>query len=527
MRGAGRGRTPKRLQLAPLVWLLSLGACTSILGIEDLHEGKRDGSPAEGGDGNTGATSSTGGKNTVAGSTNSEGGVPTTPTTGGEANAGTGNEGNTGGQPPVGEGGAGGDSTGPVLSPVHGHVIDFWGKAIANLPVQIGDTLTSTDDKGAFTVENVPPEYDVSMVFDHASSFSGQSDAWVYLGLTRRDPTLQMFWGGDQNYGYAAYTFNPKPTLATGQTIWVGFGGTDGNYNHDNVSASGTTGSEVDWYGPTTTKVALHALLIQKDANSLLTGFLAYGTNNVSLSSTDTSPNVVVPFSKNAIDTATLTGTVTSAGANTRSNQVYVGFKDNARIMLTDDDRAKAVLDAFSYKVPNLADGDITVAAIQGYQYSGFQVAHADAVDVASKPALKIPPLAVQLTPAAGAKNVDQTTKFSLKDPGGNPGPYVAMFYSQDPPDPNTTQAYQAIYIVTAKTQFTIPTIVGGGFAMYPGNDYLWSIATFGPYESVDAMVSPTGFIDEFAWDETRAFGPHRVSGEFTDSDVRRFTTKP
>jgi hypothetical protein len=514
--------------LAPLVWLLGLGACTSILGIEDLHEGRRDGSSADGGDGNTGATSSTGGKNNVAGSNNNtEGGAPG-PTTGGAANAGTGNDGNTGGQDTVGAGGAGGDGTGPVLSPVHGHVIDFWGKAIANLPVQIGDTLTSTDDKGAFTIENVPPEYDVSMVFDHASSFSGQSDAWVYLGLTRRDPTLQMFWGGDQSYGYAAYTFNPKPTLATGQTIWVGFGGTDGNYNHDNVYATGTTGSEVDWYGPTTTKMALHALLIQQDANKLPTGFLAYGTNNVSLSSTETSPNVVVPFAKMAIAAGTLTGTVKEAGANTRSNQVYLGFKDNARILLADDDSPKSVVDNFSYKVPTgIADGDITFAAIQGYQYSGFQVVHADGLKGDEQLKLEVPPLAVQLTPAAGAKNVDQTTKFSLKDPGGNPGPYVAMFYSQDPPDPNTTQAYQAIYIVTAKTQFTIPTILGGGFAMYPGNDYLWSIATFGPYESVDAMVSPDGFIDEFAWDETRAFGPHRVSGTFTDTDVRRFTTKP
>jgi hypothetical protein len=133
----------------------------------------------------------------------------------------------------------------------------------------------------------------------------------------------------------------------------------------------------------------------------------------------------------------------------------------------------------------------------------------------------------LQVTPAAGAKNVDQTTKFSVKDPGGNPGPYLSIFYSQDPPDPNANQVYQAIYVVTAETQFTFPTIIGGGLALYAGNDYLWSVATFGPYGSVDAMAIPGGYLDEFSWDEINATGPRRVSGEFTDSDLRRFTTKP
>ncbi|HVY29145.1 MAG TPA: hypothetical protein VHB79_21450 [Polyangiaceae bacterium] len=517
-----------RRRLAPLVWLVALGACNSIVGIEDLHEGPRPGTQNEGGDG-TGATNSTGGKSNVAGDDNPGG---TTPVTGGEpsSNAGTGNEGLVGGQGGSGTespiGGAGGANN-PVLSPVHGHVIDFWGKPIPDLPVQIGEVLTSTDAKGEFTVADVPATYDVSMVLNHSTAFGDQSDAWVYLGLSRRDPTLQMFWGGDQNYGYAAYTFNPKPTKLSTQTIWVGFGGPDGNYNHDNVDATGTTGSEVDWYGPTTTKDTLHALQWTKDGNDLPTAYSFYGTASINLSQSDTNTSVNVPFTKGTLDVATMTGTATSVGAGTRSNQVYLGFADSARIKLLDYDGPKAALDAFSYKVPTgIVGGDLTVAAIQGYQYSGFQVAHADALAADAKPALQIPPLVVQLTPAAGAKNVDQTTKFTVKDPGGAPGPYVAMFYSQDAPS-GDPQAYQTIFIVTAKPSFTIPTIIGGGFAMYPGNDYLWSIGTFGAYASVDAMVSPGGFIDEFALDETRAYGPRRVSGQYSNSATRKFTTKP
>jgi hypothetical protein len=332
-----------------------------------------------------------------------------------------------------------------------------------------------------------------------------------------------MFWGGESRYGYAAYTFTPKPVLAANQTISVGFGGVDGNYLHDNVPADGYTGSEIDWYGPVSTKQYFHALLWTQDANKLPTAYSAYGVGSATMTEYQTNASVAIPFAKSVIATVGLQGTVTNTGAGTRSNQVYLGFKDNARIKLLDDDGPAA----FNYIVPSIVDADVSVAALRGYQYSGFAVAHADVVASGTKPALKIPPLVVQLTPSAGAKNIDQTTKFSYKDPGGNPGPYVAMFYSQDPPDPNTTQAYQAIYVVTAKTQFTIPTIIGGGFTMYPGNDYLWSIGTFGPYASVDAMAAPGGFIDEFAWNELDAYGPHRVSGEYSTTDVRRFTTKP
>lgn len=513
--------------VTPLLSLVALAACTSIIGIEDLHDGPRPGSEANGGDGtgNTGATDNTGNTGATSNGGSVSAGSPATGGNGGDSNVpngGAGNEGNGAGQGPIGEGGA----PNPVDGTVKGKVIDFWGRPIPNLPVQIGNELTTTDAKGAFTVADVPATYDVSMAFTHNDR--DQVDAWVYQGLTRRDPTLQMFFGADEDrYGYAAYTFNPKPTLAATETISVGFGGVDGNYLHDDVSVDGTTGSEVDWNGPETVLQNFHALRWTQDVNKLPVAYTGYGTGSAMLTEYETNaPSVTIPFAKANIPTAFLEGTVTSTGAGTRYNQVYLGFKDNARIKLLDDDGP----DAFKYVVPNtanVANSDISVAALRGYQYSGFAVAHADIVAAGAKPALKIPPLVVQLTPAAGAKNVDQTTKFSLKDPGGNPGPYLLMFYSQKPSDPNAVQAFQCIYVVTAATQLTIPTIIGGGLAMYPGNDYLWSVATFGAFPSVDAMLEPKGFIDEFAYDERDAYGPHRVSGEYSNTDVRRFTTKP
>ena len=110
-------------RLTPLVWLLGLGACTSILGIDDLHEGRR---PGSGGEATTGATSNSNagesnvsGKANAAGTSNSAGGV-----NGNDAGAGPGGEGGTG--QVVTPGGADqGGAPNPDGTTVRGHVIDF------------------------------------------------------------------------------------------------------------------------------------------------------------------------------------------------------------------------------------------------------------------------------------------------------------------------------------------------------------------------------------------------------------------
>jgi hypothetical protein len=515
----------KSARISSLLWLVGVGACTSMLGIEDLHEGARPGTEMNGGDGEGGndATNVKGGSKN--GGTTNGGSSNGGSSNGGTGNTGPGGEGGTTITPIGGEAGAGGAA--PTGTPVHGHIIDFYGHAVPNVPVQIGDVLGSTDESGNFSFDNVPDKYDVTAVYTHPDE--DQADAWAYLGLTRRDPTLQIFIGTPRRRGYIDYNFTPAPTLTNGQTISVGFGGPDGTQLDEDVSATGYSGTSVEWFGPDPGKQDMHALLWLQDANSLPVSFAAYGSLSGSFNDGSNNPNnFAIPLPKSAISKVTMSGTAAgNGGSGTRGNQVYLGFKDNARIKLVDDSGPAN----FSYVVPSsIAGADITVAAYQGYAFEGFAVAHADGLATDAKPALKIPPLVTLLTPAAAAKGVNQATKFTFKAPAANPGPFVAAFYSQDPPvpDPNNPpppQIGQTIYIVTADAQFTLPTFIGGGFVLYPNNDYLWSIMTFGKYPSVDELASPTGFLDEYAWDESDARGPRKGSGEFTDTDVRRFTT--
>jgi len=485
-----------------LFGLFALGACTSVLGIEDLHEGSR---PGSGGDGNDAGTGNDAGKNNAAGKSNGGGNTAM----GGAANA------SGAGNPSAGvgnEAGAAG-ALNPGGSTVKGHVIDFWGHSVPNIPVQIADTLGSTDEKGDFVFDDVADQYDVSLVFDHPDE--DQSDAWVYQDLTRRDPTLQIYTGSAEHSGNTEISFTPTPTLVAGQTIWVAMGGADGNNVYDDISASGLS-PYAYWYGPSTTQQTAHGLYWQHDASGLPTSYLAYDSALIALAGTGTA-KVSLNLTKKTIDSGNLQGTVTGTGAS-RTNQVFLSFNSNARIELVNDNGP----DAFTYLVPSIAGSSITVAASEGGRYEGWAVAHADGLSASAKPALKIPALVSPLTPAGAATGITSTSKFAFQSPAGNSGPFVVQFYSQA-----DAKTYQTIYVVTAKKQITIPSIIGGGFSLYPGSGYIWTVATHGQFASVDAMASKDGFLDEFSRDERAADGPRTNSGFFTDSVPRGFTTAP
>ncbi|MEO6600020.1 MAG: hypothetical protein ABIQ16_09130, partial [Polyangiaceae bacterium] len=478
-------------------------------GIEDLHEGHR---PGGGGDGNTAGAGNDAGMNSTAGMNNTAGKNNTAGSTARGGASGSGNPTAGSGNEPGGEGGEGG-ALNPGNSTVHGHVIDFWGHSVPNIPVQLGDTLGSTDEKGEFVFDDVADQYDVSLVFDHPDA--DQSDAWVYQDLTRRDPTLQIYTGGARRSGSVEITFSPTPTLAAGQTIWVAMAGLDGSNVYDDLSESGLS-PYAYWYGPSTTQQTAHGLYWQQDANGLPTGYLAYDSALLALAGTGTSKSSL-DLTKKTIDSGNIQGTVTSTGSD-RANQVFLRFNSNARITLVDDNGPNT----FTYLVPSIAGSSLTVAASEGRDYEGWAVAHEDGLAASAKPALKIPALVSLLTPAGAASGITSTSKFAFQSPTGNGGPFVVQFYSQ--PEDKT---YQTIYVVTAKKQITLPSIIGGGFTLYPGSGYIWSVATHGQFDSVDAMASKDGFLDEFSRDEVAADGPRTNSGFFTDSVPRGFTTAP
>lgn len=501
-----------RLSLTAWASTVSLvAACNAIVGIDDVYEGPRPGAGGEQAEG--GAKTGGGAK--------AEGGSDDTPPQGGSDAEPMGGASALGGEGPTpnagnGSGGAPHSTTGPVT----GRVIDFWRHPLPGISVQIGDELLTTDANGAFTTEeDVPETYDVSMVYTYESAF--QVAAWAYLGLTRRNPTLQMYVGSDRRIGDLEVTFVPPPTLGANQKIAVALGGPDAAHTYDPVSVGGTT-EFPDWYGPATASQTGHGLLWQTNAQKLPTSYIAYESAALELDETTTT-TLNLDLTPSSIATENIQGTVTPAGFGTRHNLVFLRFTSNATLPLVNQSGGP---NTFSYLAPSIPESKLMAAASEGAPFDRYAIAYADGLAPDASASLTIPTPMTPATPTSGTTAVDDSTRFSFG--GQTPGPYVVNFYSQDPDDPNAPPSrYQTIYVVTAQKQFTLPPILGGGFALYPNRRYIWTVATHGPYDSMDDLANEDGFLDAFSWDQETPRGPARAKGEFTDSDFLDFRTAP
>jgi hypothetical protein len=263
-----------------------------------------------------------------------------------------------------------------------------------------------------------------------------------------------------------------------------------------------------------------HGLFWQYDANTdLPTSYFAYDTSLVALAEVGKA-NIQLDLTKGLLDSGNMQGTATSGGGTDRDNRVFVRFTTGACMRVVDESPGP---NTYSYNVPSLPNASITMVAIEGYEdfVGPYALVHANGLSASSKPALKIPTSATLATPADLATKVTSTTKFSFTAPASNPGPYVVKFVNDDLNGP-----YQYLSVVTAKKDLTIPEVLGGGFALQPGQLHYWNVQTNGKFDSVDAMASPKGFLDPIGT-EGDCSGPTDANGEFTISKPRGFTTAP
>jgi len=403
---------------------------------------------------------------------------------------------------------------------VHGHVIDYWGHQLSGVPVEIGGTLVTTDNLGAFTINGVAAEYDASLVVQFPDNYDGQIYGWVYQGLTRRDPTLQVYAGLESQSGNVSITpTHADVTLTDGRTQSISFGGPDGQWDFTDVGAQGYGQASVNWRGPTKTQQTVHGLIFSQDPTSdLPTGYAAYDAKPISLNGavTDISP-VTLDMSAKTIASGNITGTVTPASFDTRNNRVFLQFTSNAFIQLVDDNGPNS----FTYQVPTIANSSITFAASEGQAYYGaFAMVHQDALAAgATGIAVTIPKPSDHLAvaPATAVNKVDANTQFSFQAAAGAGGLFVIAFENANTGALKT----DGLFIVTSKKTLKLPKVANDSFALLPGNSYYWRVQTHGALANADTAAGPGGFMDPFSGDAYHATprGPRRGSGSFTVSD--------
>jgi hypothetical protein len=439
------------------------------------------------------------------------GGGPVTGGIGGDAGQGPqGGDSGDAGQGPGGDGGSGGA---PDTTTVHGRVIDFWRVPLGGMVLTIGTTTVSTNGNGEFTIPDVAPQYDVQLVSRFGtSSTRTEVYGWRYEGLTRRDPTLQVYKG--RALRSTGYIFTPmNAVLGNDGVLAFAVAGRDGSYTHSGVSESGVQ-SSFDWVGPVSMPSTAHALLWDVDGDDIPTGYRSYDTTALTLTE-GTQANISLNVANETTQTGNIAGTVTRNMTDDDANMVFVRFAGGARISLVEDSSGT---NTYSYLVPTLPSGSITVAASTGYwSFGEYAVAHRDGLAPRTGVNITVPLPPTQVAPPTQTTGATTATTFSWT--AGTSHAYVLGIENLD--------FYEGGYVVTARTQTKLPSFENEGYAWRKAGDHNWRVETHGNASTVDELCGPNGFIDSMGFYIDDVVGPGTGDGSYTISTGRTFTTAP
>lgn len=504
-------------------WVLIVGAlvlsCQGALGIEDLSGDLRPSPPAAGAGGGSGGLGTAGALEQ--GGSSGSGGIASNlgsdeadaaASLGADLDAGIGGD---LGDPGAGDDPAVGSDAGPPDADlvINGRVIDFFRRPVPGVPVSIGDQTDISDADGRFTIAGVTAPYDASLMLQ-MTRFSAQARyGYVYQGLTRDDPTLQVYSALVQRSATSLLLTleNAEFDADADRRVLFGFNSPDGRYADPSVDVERITILGVPaWTGPAVITGNVHALRVLTSGGFDGDPPLAYEAHQTgSLSASDGElAELTLDMQANLVPTATVAGSVTGGTLGVRSDLVSVRFADGTVVPLIDESSAGA---DFAYLVPALEQSSITVAAADGV-LAPLAVAWRD--DVApgdTDVALAIPNPVALSAPQQGA-SVTPSTPYSWSVAGQSAQTFLWHL--------EFSQTYEGMLVITSRTQIELPTFPDG-FTVPPGTEFVWSVETHGDAPDVDALAGPDGFLTPFSVGESFPVGPARGSGYYTESARR------
>lgn len=363
-----------------------------------------------------------------------------------------------------------------------------------------GRPATITDASGTFSISGVTTPYDCTVLVTPTDL------SITYVGLTRPDPTLQVFDLIEPRSGTLDGAVTPFS--ATAMAPRLVFGSPDGAAEAvDGAPAGDPVPDRYDyqlfpgWSGPPITTGTVHALQ-WLETDGLPTTYTGYGSQaNVAVPNYDVGTATAPTVTLAPVETSTLTGSITAfEGAVLLKKEVDVHFDTGGLLPIVVDGSAPL---AFSYATPSLASVatlDVTVTAALG---TGDDVSHVCerglAADADVQLALVAPPLAS--APGSGATGVGLTTDFTWS--GFSGGVHVLV-----------TQADGAApwyYVVTSGTAARIPDLSAHGMPLPPSTDYRWQVRAYARFPDVDAFAGPGEPLRRSQHYGTSAFRPFRT----------------
>jgi hypothetical protein len=163
---------------------------------------------------------------------------------------------------------------------ISGTVVDEVGVPVPSARVRVGDTLTSTDAAGHFTVTGAPGSYDVTIAGD---SFPFPH---VYLGMSTQMPLFRLIGTmspAETSRATVMVTLPAADTAALQSIVIM-------NLLPDNLTSESTLRDnpsapwQAIWRGAPTVTARLYAFQAQMDADSKLVHYLGFDTIDLSLS---------------------------------------------------------------------------------------------------------------------------------------------------------------------------------------------------------------------------------------------------
>lgn len=403
------------------------------------------------------------------------------------------------------------DTTGDSAQRVNGRVVDFWEHPVPNVPIRIGEHEALTDAEGRFAVEGVAEEYDVSLAVRIVGEVA-EVYAWHYVGLTRRDPTLQIYKGLSQRTSPFSLTFSGFQSDARWRGE-VGFGGQHGQRSYP-------IGDDIEtlagWRGPSEQTSPLRLLLWRTTEEAPNTPAQYLFTNSTTVALADAKPaaaTVMLPEMPEPLPDFDVGFTTTNAPNTSHLATGYVRFGHGPSIQVAQIPRLSDSTQPFSVKVPQLPDASVTVAALSGNgaNQTSFVVTYATQLTAPATAALTFPTVAALESPADATANVSLATPFTWSDTGGT---YVAVF--------EDLAVYQIVYVVTEAPMVTVPDLEALGIYYPRGGPYRWSVESHGRASSVDELCAAP-YLDPFSGDFLYPIGPRAGDGRFWRTEARTF----
>ncbi|MET0390622.1 MAG: carboxypeptidase-like regulatory domain-containing protein, partial [Polyangiales bacterium] len=448
--------------------------------------------------------------------------------TGGAPNAG---EASGGGQAPAADGGAtgatgatgasgtggtsGAEAAAEPSGPVEGRFVDGRQHPVPEVTVRLDDQTAKTDAEGRFRFASAPTTYTLVASLT-AEIYPGVRERTVLQveGLTRRDPTLQVQRALPARTAQAQLVMNNVAfPLPANQHINIGWTSPDAAkwYTMDSPFAQP---EELEWFGPNTSTGTVHALHVEVDeATQLPTRYLAYDSKPLALQVGQDVAQVELDLAPYAIPTGAVSGTIRGALQN-RWARLYLRNDAYTALGLLEDSR---VVDTFSYPVPRLGGSEITVV-VEGHNNglrTGMSAAFVDHVaPEQSGLALELPNVPVLIAPAAGATDVDGSSRFEWQSEAK-----VVLLCAA------ATESYDTACVLTDKSTASLPFAPKSDFVPAASTPYGWTVEVHGAFASVDEACGPDGGLSAYA--SGALIGNRRGSGSYAISGQNVFTTKP